>query len=145
MYHFFSRNLPLKDPNNIPDPYVKLLLLPGGTHKKQKTKVIHQNLKKFISNRTLSDRHEQLQSGFRSAVRIFALVERSFLSNSSIDRQVQDYFGFAQLLFGSSECRKYDIFLLTCICLFQAVLHLKDFNLSQSYTAWFDLCPEKDD
>lgn len=38
---FFS-NLPLKDPSDIPDPYVKLLLIPGGPNKKQTTKVVVQ-------------------------------------------------------------------------------------------------------
>ncbi|CRK99214.1 CLUMA_CG012486, isoform B [Clunio marinus] len=38
------RNIPLKDPNNIPDPYVKLYLLPGRSKdSKRKTNVIKDN------------------------------------------------------------------------------------------------------
>lgn len=38
------RNIPLKDPSNIPDPYVKLYLLPGRSKEsKRKTNVIKDN------------------------------------------------------------------------------------------------------
>jgi hypothetical protein len=39
---FPIRNLPLDDPNNIPDPYVKLHLLPDKAKEhKRKTKVLN--------------------------------------------------------------------------------------------------------
>lgn len=39
-----NRNIPLKDPGNIPDPYVKLYLLPGRSKEsKRKTAVIKDN------------------------------------------------------------------------------------------------------
>lgn len=40
----FTRNIPLKDPSSIPDPYVKLYLLPGrAKESKRKTIVIKDN------------------------------------------------------------------------------------------------------
>lgn len=40
----FSRNIPLKDPTNVPDPYVKLYLLPGRSKEsKRKTAVVKDN------------------------------------------------------------------------------------------------------
>jgi hypothetical protein len=39
-----SRNIPLKDPSSIPDPYVKLYLLPGRSKEsKRKTIVVKDN------------------------------------------------------------------------------------------------------
>lgn len=48
LYYLYHRNIPLKDPTNIPDPYVKLYLLPGrAKDSKRKTAVRHSINKDF--------------------------------------------------------------------------------------------------
>lgn len=43
-FFFLLRNIPLKDPSNVPDPYVKLYLLPGRSKEtKRKTITIKDN------------------------------------------------------------------------------------------------------
>lgn len=76
------KNIPLKDPSNIPDPYVKLYLLPGRSKdSKRKTNTIKDNC-----NPTFDATFEYLISSAElhtSALEVTVCTQKGFLSGGS--------------------------------------------------------------
>jgi Ca2+-dependent lipid-binding protein len=103
-------NIPLKDPSSIPDPYVKLYLLPErAKDSKRKTQVVKDNC-----NAVFDETFEYILS-------------QGELNTKQLEVTVASQ---KQLFYSGSNI------------LGMVVIDFEKLNISQPYTAWFDLNPE---
>lgn len=126
--------MPLKDPTNIPDPYVKLYLLPERNRdSKRRTDAIKDNcnpvyeqtFEYVVSPAELSSKQLEVSVGTRKGNLLSYSNVMGQVSKISFYLKVKTFFSKALHTF-----------------LFQILVNLNELDLSKTTTEWFDLLPE---
>lgn len=126
----------MKEPGNIPDPYVKLYLLPGrAKESKRKTSVIKDNC-----NPEYDANFEYLISMadlLNTELEVTVATQKGFLSGGS------PVIGMVSV---RVDCWIFRLFIAFFICQTQVKIPLSDPEFAQQgSTEWFDLSPERAD
>lgn len=126
-------NIPQKDPSSIPDPYVKLYLLPGRSKEsKRKTNVVKDNC-----NPVFDQTFEYIISPvemLQTELEVTVATQKGFLSSPVIGMVSKDFvFKVVKFLNGNFVSR------------FQVKVPLNAPDMvNQGITTWYDLLPEQE-
>jgi hypothetical protein len=69
----FDRNIPLKDPTNVPDPYVKLYLLPGRSKDSKRKTLVSLIIKIHVNDSLARDSDAAFFENYFGEILIFLI------------------------------------------------------------------------